>query len=64
MVTRSPVVDHFDGVAGQYDQVLPFFASFARQACAALTLPPTARSSTWPPGAARSAVSWPGGRAG
>jgi O-methyltransferase/aklanonic acid methyltransferase len=37
------VVAHFDGVADVYDQVIPFFASFARQAAAALTLPPGAQ---------------------
>jgi O-methyltransferase/aklanonic acid methyltransferase len=42
-VTTSPVVEHFDGVADVYDQVLPFFASFARQAAAALTVPPGAQ---------------------
>jgi ubiquinone/menaquinone biosynthesis C-methylase UbiE len=42
-VTTSPVVDYFDGVAGDYDQVLPFFASFARQVAAALCLPPGAQ---------------------
>jgi ubiquinone/menaquinone biosynthesis C-methylase UbiE len=39
----NPVVAHFDGVADVYDQVLPFFASFARQFAGALSLPPNAR---------------------
>jgi ubiquinone/menaquinone biosynthesis C-methylase UbiE len=42
-MTLSPVVEHFNTVAGQYDQVIPFFASFARQACAALSVPPGAQ---------------------
>ncbi len=37
------MVDHFDGVADLYDQVLPFFASFARQTASALSLPPDAQ---------------------
>jgi O-methyltransferase/aklanonic acid methyltransferase len=42
-VTSSPVVEYFDGVADVYDQVIPFFASFAREAVAALPLAPGAR---------------------
>lgn len=42
-MTTSPVVDYFDGVASEYDQVLPFFASFARQVVPALRLPPGAQ---------------------
>ncbi|HEY0935933.1 MAG TPA: methyltransferase domain-containing protein [Trebonia sp.] len=42
-MTASPVVDYFDGVADVYDQVLPFFAGFARQAAAVLRLPPGAQ---------------------
>jgi SAM-dependent methyltransferase len=42
-VTLSPVVRHFDKVADSYDQVIPFFASFARETVAALTLPPDAQ---------------------
>lgn len=41
-MTSSPVVDYFDGIADDYDQVLPFFASFARQTAGALSLPPDA----------------------
>ena len=32
------VVTHFDGVADSYDEVLPFFASFAREAVGQLTV--------------------------
>jgi ubiquinone/menaquinone biosynthesis C-methylase UbiE len=39
----SPVVAYFDGVADVYDDVLPFFASFARQAAGAVSLPPGAQ---------------------
>jgi ubiquinone/menaquinone biosynthesis C-methylase UbiE len=42
-MTTSPVAAYFDGVADVYDQVLPFFASFARQVAAALDLPPDAQ---------------------
>jgi ubiquinone/menaquinone biosynthesis C-methylase UbiE len=42
-VTISPVVAYFDGVADVYDDVLPFFASFARQAAGAVSLPPGAQ---------------------
>jgi len=42
-MTGSPVVAYFDTVADSYDQVLPFFASFAAATVAALTLPPGAR---------------------
>jgi ubiquinone/menaquinone biosynthesis C-methylase UbiE len=42
-MTTSPVAAYFDGVADVYDQVLPFFASFARQVAAALDLPQDAR---------------------
>lgn len=38
-MTTSPVVAHFDGVADTYDQVLPFFASFAARVAQALSLP-------------------------
>ncbi|MFF5077740.1 class I SAM-dependent methyltransferase [Actinoplanes sp. NPDC000266] len=31
-MTSDPVVTHFDGVAGTYDQILPFFTAFATQA--------------------------------
>ena len=42
-MTTSQVAAYFDGVADVYDQVLPFFASFARQVAAALDLPPNAQ---------------------
>jgi ubiquinone/menaquinone biosynthesis C-methylase UbiE len=42
-MTTSPVAAYFDGVADVYDQVLPFFASFARQVATALDLPPDAQ---------------------
>jgi ubiquinone/menaquinone biosynthesis C-methylase UbiE len=42
-MTTSPVAKYFDGVADVYDQVIPFFASFARQVAAALELPPDAQ---------------------
>lgn len=42
-MTTSPVAEYFDGVADVYDQVLPFFASFARQVAGALDLPPGAQ---------------------
>lgn len=42
-MTKSPVVDYFNGVADVYDQVLPFFASFATQVAGALRLPPNAQ---------------------
>ena len=41
-MTTSPVAKYFDGVADVYDQVIPFFASFARQVAGALDLPPDA----------------------
>ena len=37
-------MSYFDGVADVYDQVIPFFASFARQAVAALDPPPGTRA--------------------
>ena len=42
-MTTNPVAKYFDGVADVYDQVLPFFASFARQVAGALDLPPDAQ---------------------
>ncbi len=42
-MTNSLVVEYFDGVADVYDQVIPFFASFAGEAVAAIGLPPGAR---------------------
>ena len=42
-MTTSPVATYFDGVADVYDQVIPFFASFARQVAGALDLPPDAQ---------------------
>ncbi|MGH3292876.1 MAG: class I SAM-dependent methyltransferase [Trebonia sp.] len=42
-MTINPVAGYFDGVADVYDQVLPFFAGFARQAAGALALPPGAQ---------------------
>lgn len=42
-MTTSPVVAYFDGVADRYDQVLPFFASFARQVAESVPLPPDAQ---------------------
>jgi ubiquinone/menaquinone biosynthesis C-methylase UbiE len=42
-MTISPVAAYFDGVADVYDQVIPFFAGFARQVAAALDLPPDAQ---------------------
>jgi ubiquinone/menaquinone biosynthesis C-methylase UbiE len=42
-MTTNPVAEYFDGVADVYDQVVPFFASFARQVARALDLPPDAR---------------------
>ena len=42
-MTMSPVAEYFDGVADVYDQVLPFFASFARQVAGALDLSPGAQ---------------------
>src|ERR1700733_5562319 len=42
-MTLRPVVSYFNGVADVYDQVIPFFASFAKQAVAALSLPPGAQ---------------------
>jgi ubiquinone/menaquinone biosynthesis C-methylase UbiE len=38
-MTTSPVAVYFNGVADVYDQVIPFFASFARQVADALDLP-------------------------
>ena len=38
-MTTNPVAKYFDGVADVYDQVIPFFASFARQVVVALELP-------------------------
>lgn len=52
-MTTNPVAECFDGVADVYDQVLPFFASFARQVAARSTFRRTPRSLTWRPGAAR-----------
>ena len=62
-MTTNPVAKYFDGVADVYDQVIPFFASFARQVVVALELPLTPRYSTWPPAAARSPENSPGRRA-
>jgi SAM-dependent methyltransferase len=42
-MTTNPVAAFFDGVADVYDQVLPFFAGFARQVAGALDLPPDAQ---------------------
>src|ERR1700722_4212001 len=42
-MTTNPVAEYFDGVADVYDQVVPFFASFARQVARALDLPPDAQ---------------------
>jgi ubiquinone/menaquinone biosynthesis C-methylase UbiE len=42
-MTTSPVAAYFNGVADVYDQVIPFFASFARQAVGAIDLPPDAQ---------------------
>lgn len=42
-MTTNPVADYFEGVADVYDQVLPFFASFAWQFVAALEVPPDAQ---------------------
>ena len=42
-MSSSPVVEYFDGVADVYDEVLPFFVGFARQAVAAISLPPDAQ---------------------
>jgi SAM-dependent methyltransferase len=42
-VTTSPVAAFFDGVADEYDQVLPFFASFARQVAEVVDIPPQAQ---------------------
>jgi O-methyltransferase/aklanonic acid methyltransferase len=42
-MTTNPVADYFNGVADVYDQVIPFFASFAGQVAGALDLPPDAR---------------------
>src|ERR1700735_5871113 len=42
-MTTSPVAAYFNGVADVYDQVIPFFASFARQVADALDLPPDAQ---------------------
>jgi ubiquinone/menaquinone biosynthesis C-methylase UbiE len=42
-MTTSPVAEYFNGVADVYDQVIPFFASFARQVARALDLPPNAQ---------------------
>jgi ubiquinone/menaquinone biosynthesis C-methylase UbiE len=42
-VTTSPVAAYFDGVADEYDQVLPFFACFARQVAEVITIPPHAQ---------------------
>ncbi|HEX4092467.1 MAG TPA: methyltransferase domain-containing protein [Trebonia sp.] len=39
----NPVVQYFDGVADTYDEVLPFFAGFAREVAGALVLPPYAQ---------------------
>jgi 16S rRNA A1518/A1519 N6-dimethyltransferase RsmA/KsgA/DIM1 with predicted DNA glycosylase/AP lyase activity len=37
------VAAYFDGVADEYDQVLPFFACFARQVAEVITIPPHAQ---------------------
>jgi len=42
-MTANPVAEYFDGVADVYDQVIPFFASFAGQVAGALDLPPDAQ---------------------
>jgi ubiquinone/menaquinone biosynthesis C-methylase UbiE len=42
-VTTNPVAAYFDGVADHYDQVLPFFAGFARQVAEVVRLPPDAQ---------------------
>jgi len=42
-MTTNPVAEYFNGVADVFDQVIPFFASFARQVGAALELPPGAQ---------------------
>jgi len=42
-VTTSPVVSYFDGIADSYDQVLPFFSSFAREAAGLLVVPTDAQ---------------------
>jgi ubiquinone/menaquinone biosynthesis C-methylase UbiE len=42
-MTTSPVAEYFNGVADVYDQVIPFFASFARQVAGTLDLPPDAQ---------------------
>jgi ubiquinone/menaquinone biosynthesis C-methylase UbiE len=43
VVTTNPVAAYFDGVADRYDQVLPFFTSFARQVAEVVRLPPDAQ---------------------
>ncbi|HXH80677.1 class I SAM-dependent methyltransferase [Nocardioides sp.] len=42
--TSDPVLAHFDGVADAYDEVLPFFVSFAREAVARTHVDPGARA--------------------
>src|ERR1700722_17334026 len=42
-MTTGPVAAYFNGVADVYDQVIPFFASFACQVAGALDLPPDAQ---------------------
>jgi len=39
----DPVVAFFDGIADDYDQVLPFFGCFARQIAEAIEIPPHAQ---------------------
>jgi SAM-dependent methyltransferase len=43
VVTTNRVAAYFDGVADRYDQVLPFFASFARQVAEVVRLPSDAQ---------------------
>jgi SAM-dependent methyltransferase len=42
-MTTGPVAAYFDGIADDYEQVLPFFASFARQAAEMIEIPPEAQ---------------------
>lgn len=42
-VALDPVTAHFDGVAADYDEVLPFFTSFAERLNDVVSLPPGAR---------------------